>query len=219
MFNLPTESTDGWSGRDKSFSNPEKYERPEQLLEILDRLSKYPSVLVGGEVGTGKSTTLTALVKLLETNKLPYGTLSPKGAAVNSESDIGGSIIYYQDMAEQLEHYDGLSSVKPIIVIDSADYIHTPAYFYTDSKWKYFSYEELIARDPASLSLTEQDVLENYNSRLRFLRALGNGKFHVLGTFHTDWNSDNMEKTLYAEFKKLFPDDSVFKLKPLSPAY
>jgi len=217
MLPLPTEEIAWWSSRSPLESTPEHYENPEQLLHIFKKLSEDKAVLLGGEGGSGKSTTVTAVVKLLDINKIPHGSLSPKSTDVVSARTLETSTGTLLNWAEKLENYDRPQGhTRPVIVMDSADYLHIPITFPIDGKLRYFSYEDLQNKDEKTLTDIEIAVLENYNARLRIMRALRSGKYKTLGTFHPFWSVDNRERVLYKEFKELFPDDSIYKLVPLS---
>lgn len=178
-----------WSGNKiHKQRSSERYYRFNEARDAITQIGKSDkkSLLLEGEGGAGKSTTILEIHELLNTQQIPHALFSPKKWSTSQElsnymeESLGKTLTWLKTYSEQ-------SNAQLIVLIDSGDYMFLP---------------------PGNGS-TKQE----YMTKMKELFiTLHNPKFKIITTWHPDWPLDNRDKKLFPEWQKLFPEDSRIKI-------
>lgn len=140
------------------YKNIESFTLSEDQLKILELVNKYQLILLNGYAGTGKSSSIKALINMLEDNNKTYKILAPTAKAAKQISiytNRPASTIHYL-LCKDMPNFD--NGVK-----DRSEYEQAINIDFVKSKSdEYLDYDIIIIDETSMLSIQLFNILIKY---------------------------------------------------------
>lgn len=181
-----------WSSN-KAFENrpSERLYREKEAGEVIKKFGdkEIKTVLLQGEGGAGKSTTILETKHILDEQNIPNIIFSPK--EWNQKLEFYNMVdSQFEEMLNGLNEYSNSSNAELIVLIDSGDYMFQP-----------------LPRD-------KRKNYEYYKKMQDLMTTLEKPQFKVITTWHTDWDPrSTRDKILFEQWRELFPESAQFDIK------
>lgn len=145
------------------YTNVDGFELTEEQSELLKSVCEYDIAILAGKAGSGKTSSVKALVKLMEDNGLSYSLLAPTGAAslrLSNQTGRKASTIHRKCLKDQEIDSD-------IIIIDEMSMVGLDVFIMmlncvTNSKAKFVLCGDMYQLPSISKGCVFSDLIESH---------------------------------------------------------